>query len=192
VTPSRSTFNPFELGVPLYAPFFNTSESNPLSHFKLSLNDFGAETDNGYDSYEVPALSTPGAHEVGEGVDEESTAPTGRGNDQLNRCQKKNIKKRAKRLESRKRVQEAAGTLLKACSIKHRSAAMASKLTPQHNLDDSKEVLSHPAWIAKLDEQDWSVYGSDELVDKFGMTPIDWDGRYAYRLTIGVPAAYEF
>jgi len=85
-------------------------------------------------------------------------------------------------------VQEAAGTLLKACSIKHWSAAVGLKLTPQHNLNE--EVLSHPAWIAKRAEQDWTVYGFEEVVDDFGMTLIDWDGRYAYRLTIGVPDAY--
>lgn len=197
--PSQATFNQFELGAPLYAPhFFNTA--NPPSY--MSLNDFGAETDcdvddeanHGYDSYEVPALSTPGATGAhvpvvasGEGC---SGAPLARAMDeepdQLTRCQKKNIKKRAKRLESRKRVQEATGTSLKACSLKHRSAAIASKLTPQHNLDELEDskLLSLPAWIAKKDEQDWVVYGFEEVVDSFGMTLIDWDGRYAYRLTI--------
>jgi hypothetical protein len=117
----------------------------------------------------------------------ESTAPRA---NQLTRCQKKNVKNRAKRLESRKRVQEATGTSLKARSLKHRSAAVASKLTPQHSLDDSKELSTRPAWIAKRDEQDWAVYGLEEVVDDFGMTLIDWDGRYAYGLIIGVRAAY--
>lgn len=173
---------------PLYAPpFFNTA--NPLEH-AASLNDFGAETDFGF---EEPALSTYGATGAHAGAtamgrDSESTAP-----DPLTRGQKKNIKTRAKRLESRKRKQEATGTSLKACSLRHRSAAMALKLTPQHNLEE--KLLSQPAWVAKRedkrDSQNWAVYGHEELVDDFGMTSIDWDGRYVYIVTIGVPAAYE-
>jgi hypothetical protein len=92
-----------------------------------------------------------GAHVVGGGVpamDEESTA-----SNQLTKCQKKNIKNHAKHLESRKRVQEAAGTSLKACSLKHQSAAVTLKLTPRHNLDE--KLLSLLAWIEKReDEQD--------------------------------------
>jgi hypothetical protein len=83
---------PFKLGVPLYAPpFFNAA--NSLEY--VSLNNFSAETSKDY-NLEVPALSTP-AHVVGEGalaMGEKSTA-----SHQLTRCQRKNIKKRAKRLD---------------------------------------------------------------------------------------------
>ncbi|KAJ3497894.1 hypothetical protein NLJ89_g10290 [Agrocybe chaxingu] len=93
----------------------------------------------------------------------------------LTKSQWNNMKNRHKRQNER-----ATGGIsgsVKKCGLKYRKpaaeAAIVSTIAMQSDF-----TPTIPAWINRKEKkQDWSEYGVDELVDKFEMIDIDWNGR---------------
>jgi hypothetical protein len=97
---------------------------------------------------------------------EQSPAP------RLTKTQKKNLK--ARELRRKERGLGFGG--LKGCALKHRESAKGNGI----NMGTDAKDLPHlkPGWISLREvEDDWHVYGLEELQEKFGLRLIPWDGK---------------
>ena len=93
--------------------------------------------------------------------------------ERLTKNQKKNVKDRLLRRSRR----ELNGSGPKGCSKKYREPA---RQHPLHVNASAATDLPHskPAWIGVRElEEDWSVYGLDELQEKYGLRLVEWDGK---------------
>lgn len=86
-------------------------------------------------------------------------------------------KYREKRTAKRVMIQQEKGTTLKAVALKKRSNSGAQGVNSSSNFEEGF-IPSKPAWKAMPDvEKDEKEYSLEELVNNFGMTVVDWDGR---------------
>ena len=93
--------------------------------------------------------------------------------ERLTKNQKKNLRDRLLRKSRR----ELNGGGPKECSKKYRESA---RQHPVHVNASAATDLPHskPAWIGVRElEEDWNVYGLDELQEKYGLRLIEWDGK---------------
>jgi hypothetical protein len=97
---------------------------------------------------------------------EQSPAP------RLTKTQKKNLK--ARELQRKERGLGVGG--LKGCALKHRESAKGNGISVGTDTKDLPH--SKPGWIGLREvEDDWHVYGLEELQGKFGLRLIPWDGK---------------
>jgi hypothetical protein len=91
----------------------------------------------------------------------------------LTKNQKKNLKDR----QARRAQRELSGGDLKECSKKHRG------LAKRHPLGVDADVASDlphskPAWVGLRElEDDWNIYGLEELQGRYGLRLFEWDGK---------------
>jgi hypothetical protein len=91
----------------------------------------------------------------------------------LTKNQKKNLKDR----QARNAAREAGGSGPKACSEKYRASAKNNALRSDADLANDLPH-SKPAWIGVREmEEDRKVYGLAELLEKFKLRLIEWDGK---------------
>ena len=87
---------------------------------------------------------------------------------------------REKRRTSRREVQKAEGTTLKAVSIKKRQHVMAQAIALPTEYEEDF-TPSKPGWKGQPDHASNSAeYSLDDLVSKFNMKVIQWDGRQVF------------